>query len=502
MILLKIFNFNNMKYIYALLIIIVLYYLFSNLYQNYSSSEHFDPSLVPVSSIITLAKVAQKFVDGGGTLTNPGNLNLGIPSAPGNLTVTGNTSLGAPTSSNKVYGNLNVGGNITLGGTSDGSGFTLVKEQSNFACLRQPGSVPNSANGNRLCFSQDHGIVNFYGDGSLQLAGKLNVPGDIIGGGKIRSKGASSTPNNGNKGDGFTHFPNEDGNNYIRGNTIVNGGLTVTDTIKSNYNGSGGSWDQQFDAAIVTSSGVSIGTNGSRNIITSDKDLLFEAKNLGNGNTQNTFTFNNLVNFNRGIGGNVAISNDLATGGKLCVGSTCMSQHTLNTFLFPPVQLVRNTSGYTLDWAKSVVDDIYPVMFIDNWITETNSGASAGYMFRSGLEIPNLADAQYHNMYQTYQQKFTGLNFGVLGASLDWDYTSNTRFNFVVVAPGYATSAWTDVNYNNRAETTKQSVNPFTVENRTSSAVIRRLDKDPNADVTNEDNNGNNLTNGNNIYWG
>jgi hypothetical protein len=28
------------------------------------------------------------------------------------------------------------------------------------------------------------------------------------------------------------------------------------------------------------------------------------------------------------------------------------------------------------------------------------------------------------------------------------------------------------------------------------------LDKDPNADVTNEDNNGNNLTNGNNIYWG
>ena len=56
--------------------------MFSNLYQNYSSSEHFDPSLVPVSSIVTLAKVAQKLVDGGGTLTNPGNLQIGASVGP------------------------------------------------------------------------------------------------------------------------------------------------------------------------------------------------------------------------------------------------------------------------------------------------------------------------------------------------------------------------------------------------------------------------------------
>jgi hypothetical protein len=54
-----------MKYLYLLLLVLlvlIVYYVFKNIYSNYSNSEHFDPSLVPVSSIITLAKVAQKLV--------------------------------------------------------------------------------------------------------------------------------------------------------------------------------------------------------------------------------------------------------------------------------------------------------------------------------------------------------------------------------------------------------------------------------------------------------
>ena len=65
-----------MKFIYILLIAIIVYYFVTRLFENYSTQEDFDPSLVPVSSIVTLAKVAQKLVDGGGTLTNPGNLTV------------------------------------------------------------------------------------------------------------------------------------------------------------------------------------------------------------------------------------------------------------------------------------------------------------------------------------------------------------------------------------------------------------------------------------------
>jgi len=77
-----------MQLVYILLIGIVVYYLVTRLFENYSTQEDFDPSLVPVSSIVTLAKVAQKLVDGGGTLTNPGNLTV-----TGDLTVNGAVNL-------------------------------------------------------------------------------------------------------------------------------------------------------------------------------------------------------------------------------------------------------------------------------------------------------------------------------------------------------------------------------------------------------------------------
>jgi len=77
-----------MELVYILLIGIVVYYLVTRLFENYSTQEDFDPSLVPVSSIVTLAKIAQKLVDGGGTLTNPGNLTV-----TGNLIVNGDVTI-------------------------------------------------------------------------------------------------------------------------------------------------------------------------------------------------------------------------------------------------------------------------------------------------------------------------------------------------------------------------------------------------------------------------
>ena len=104
-----------MRYVYILLLGLIIYYIISRFYENYT--EKFDPSLVPVSSIVTLAKVAQKLVDGGGTLTNPGNLTLGTPSAVGNLLVTGN---------NTTSGNKTVGGTLGVTGASTLTGNTTV----------------------------------------------------------------------------------------------------------------------------------------------------------------------------------------------------------------------------------------------------------------------------------------------------------------------------------------------------------------------------------------
>jgi len=86
---------------------VILYFVLIQVFDNFTlEQENFDPSLVPVSSIVTLAKVAQKLVNGNGTLTNPGNLQIGSSaSAPGNLMVTGNA---------------NINGTLTLGGTDIG----------------------------------------------------------------------------------------------------------------------------------------------------------------------------------------------------------------------------------------------------------------------------------------------------------------------------------------------------------------------------------------------
>jgi hypothetical protein len=131
-----------MKYIYLLLLILILYYLFKILYQKYSNQENFDPSLVPVSSIITLAKVAQKLVDGSGTLTNPGNLQIGMPSAGalGYLYVTGtNTVDGVSTFNNPVT----INGTTTFVGDNTLTGSSAISGNLNANTVRSP-SLYNS----------------------------------------------------------------------------------------------------------------------------------------------------------------------------------------------------------------------------------------------------------------------------------------------------------------------------------------------------------------------
>jgi len=119
-----------MNWIYILVLCLATYYIVARYLEKHL--ENFDPSLVPVSSIVTLAKVAQKLVDGGGTLTNPGNLQIGVPGTgtTGNLRVTGTTTLdGATTvgSNLRVIGTTTVDGATTVGGNLTVTGTTTLK---------------------------------------------------------------------------------------------------------------------------------------------------------------------------------------------------------------------------------------------------------------------------------------------------------------------------------------------------------------------------------------
>jgi hypothetical protein len=180
-----------MQFIYILLIGIVVYYLVTRLFENYSTQEDFDPSLVPVSSIVTLAKVAQKLVDGGGTLTNPGNLTV-----TGNFTTKGQLIAGTPNISGggmTVYGNLpwaHGGSQQTETSNSDGIqpyGVHFIHQNKSqgigigFDGIYKCGTNRDSTPDITLATTNHKGTVNIFGNinatGNLYLGNKTNSTG-------------------------------------------------------------------------------------------------------------------------------------------------------------------------------------------------------------------------------------------------------------------------------------------------------------------------------------
>ena len=158
--------------LFYLLIGIFIYYILSRFLERYSPDiENFDPSLVPVSSIVTLAKVAQKLVNGNSTLTSPSNLILGSNSSggAGNLTVTGNS---------KINGMVQIGSTDLFNMQSSDGFFKL-----------QNGSASSGANSNLLTVGRDGSLTttgmiksNITTSGNSTLRGYGQT---IINGGQI-----------------------------------------------------------------------------------------------------------------------------------------------------------------------------------------------------------------------------------------------------------------------------------------------------------------------------
>jgi hypothetical protein len=236
-----------MRYLYLLFGLIIVYLLYCY-YLKYEEQENFDPSLVPVSSIVTLAKVAQKLVDGGGTLTNPGNLQIGLPSAGavGNLYVTGtNTVDGASTFNNTITTGTNQP--IIYRGTSN---YSIINDSDNLLRIKnndgtqllaigQSGDIYTNGNGLILDTSKNLTIAgnssvtgNSSTTGTSTVTGSSTLNGETFINNRLHIKGASSTP--ADAGDLTTHFNHSDGNNYIRGNTYVSGNTNISKDIVVN----------------------------------------------------------------------------------------------------------------------------------------------------------------------------------------------------------------------------------------------------------------------------
>ena len=225
---------NNI-YFY-LLLGVFLYFLFTYILENYLvEQENFDPSLVPVSSIVTLAKVAQKLVNGNGTLTNPGNLQIGKDmQATGALTVTGKTAIGSTTMGDKTLnvtgtvgfsGDTTVGGNTTVGGKLDVTGATTLSNT-----LGVTGATTLS---NTLGVTGATTLSNTLNvTGATTIGGKLDVTGDTtvgklkVNGGTVVGGELGVTGNTVVIGDATIN-----GNSIHTGNTTIKNNLIICDTL-------------------------------------------------------------------------------------------------------------------------------------------------------------------------------------------------------------------------------------------------------------------------------
>lgn len=267
------FNYSNnfseiiiMNNIYFYLFFgILLYFIFTRVFENFTQSqENFDPSLVPVSSIVTFAKIANRLLNSGSnTLVNPGNLQVGNDlNNPGNLTVTGNAIISGPTSLNTLtatgnskLNSLAVNTNTVLDNTLSVQGITSSQFHTNDnrgAFYIDPrsntGSIawynPNGSSLNLWSDNYGNDIISFDNTGNTNMinakaSGTLNVTdtstlGTTTISGNIKTTGSYTSFYNSKVGLN-THLPYSDGINYIRGDLQVDGDVTSNGVITSGH---------------------------------------------------------------------------------------------------------------------------------------------------------------------------------------------------------------------------------------------------------------------------
>ena len=231
------------------LVIAFIYFIYTRIIENYGNIENFDPSLVPVSSIITLAKVGQKIINGNTTMDNLGGLQVGYNNtATGNLNVSGDLNFpGLATNLKFTKGTLPDNTKIQWG---DGSGWRVRFQKDD-----QNPQLDIYDNRNIKVFGSENINNNLIIDGanlnlnkSLIIGNKAKIysvsdpfalPNDKMI--RLMNVDGTSTYSGENRG-GFAAF-----NLYSNNDTTVDGNLTVRGTAKlKNLNvTSGGSFNNE-----------------------------------------------------------------------------------------------------------------------------------------------------------------------------------------------------------------------------------------------------------------
>lgn len=276
----KLYSNNIMNWIYILVLCLSIYYIVARYLEKHL--ENFDPSLVPVSSIVTLAKIAQKLVDGNGTLTNPSNLQIGNPGVgtTGNLRVTGTTTLDGATTvgaagakatttnltvngGSTITGNLIVTSNLTVNG-AEANIKNLINLYSNtnknniIHAVNNIVRIANEGGDTIIEFRQDKNVkidsgniltpstINFYKEthssAILSLMGGIDTNGFFIYSPDNRKSARFSSENNG--AIAFKDFRSvtkfsvdENGIAYSDGintkSAQINGNLNITGNLKN-----------------------------------------------------------------------------------------------------------------------------------------------------------------------------------------------------------------------------------------------------------------------------
>jgi hypothetical protein len=410
-----------MKYLYVILVIIIIYYIVSSLSENYSSSEHFDPSLVPVSSIVTLAKVAQKLVNTENTLINPGNLQIGMHSAPGNFTVTGNTTLGLPDTNTTINGitNMNSDTWINLNKKLNVGGGIYIREGN--LVLGQPPPESTDSNYDRINMISD-------GTGGLYLSTNKYIDGPGI--------------------------------RLTTGNTTVNGNLSVRNTIE----GIQGKEDKINNITFNYKEGIQISSKVNTHI--SSGGLIVDRLLQAPGNIQSPLLSNDArlkiisdtedVYISGKNGVNIATnshpdwksSGNLNVEGKLCINGSCLSQDELLR-----LKMIFKISNYDEKIKGIVYCNLNtPDVLINGWLTARDHSAT---IVPKG-EYPNAHNLSGRNITQIHHN-----NGDHVGRPISVTDIGDIM-NYVYVYPGYGFRGWSNINYlnNNFSQT-----NPIICEN-------------------------------------
>jgi hypothetical protein len=255
-----------MKYIYILLICLVIFYLVSIIYQKNITKENFDPSLVPVPAIVTLANVVQNISDKLGTLINPGNLSIGSYAATAftNLLVTGNTVIN-PANGMSNTPNLSVNKDeIVLGNFTNNSLIPTSSINALLANLNGPSTTVTNFNSTNLNVNGNatiNGMTTVMNTPASQInIGKANNAANLlalnIANNDVRNSGNSTIT-------GFLQYPNLIASDLNIAGTLNTGGTYFTKNFSNKSSAT--TSEISNDAALMIVGNYAYG-NGKRNI--------------------------------------------------------------------------------------------------------------------------------------------------------------------------------------------------------------------------------------------